>query len=141
LAEVKDELAVLGAYRQATSDGARVSFTFDGSDLWLVVTRQPGAGQLEVVVDGSPAAMVSLDAPDITFGAQVPVARGLPQGEHRVYITARFDAERGHAPIIDGFIVESRSTGWLRREVGAMAMVVSFAALGWLILSQRRHTR
>jgi hypothetical protein len=138
---VKDERAVLGAYRQATSDGARVSFTFDGSDLWLVVTRQPGAGQLEVVVDGSPAAMVSLDAPDITFGARVPVARGLPQGEHRVHITARLDAERGHGPIIDGFIVESRSTGWLRREVGAMAMVVSFAALGWLILSQRRHTR
>jgi hypothetical protein len=139
--KVKDERAVLGAYRQATTDGASISFTFDGSDLWLVVTRQPGAGQLEVTIDGSPPTMVLLDASDITFGARVLVARGLLQGEHHVRITARLDAEHGHGPVIDGFIVERRPTGWLRREVGAVAMVVSFAALGWLILSQRRHTR
>jgi hypothetical protein len=94
-----------------------------------------------MTVDGGPAAVISLDAPDITFGARVAVARGLPQGKHDVHIIARLDAERGHGPVIDGFIVESRPIRWLRREVGAVAMVVSFAALGWLILSQRRHTR
>lgn len=139
--KVKDERAVLGAYRQARADEAQVKFTFDGSALWLVVARWPDGGWLEVAVDGSPPVVVSQaehpmgDTPETTFGVRVPVIRGLPRGHHRVQITAR------HSPIIDGFIVEDRPTWWLRREIGAAAIASSLAALGWLILSQRRHTQ
>jgi hypothetical protein len=129
--ETKDERAVLGAYRQATTETAQASFTFDGSDLWLVVARRPGGGWLEVSVDAHPPLIVSQDSPETAFGVRVPIARGLRRGQHDVHITAY------QAPIIDGFIVQDRSIWWLRRAVGGVAVLVGLAALAWLILGRR----
>jgi hypothetical protein len=137
---IKDEAAVLGAYRQATTDGGVASFTFNGSALWLVVTRRPGAGKLEVKVDGHAPVEISLDAPQAMVGVRVPIARGLPQGQHQVQVTAHMtDDEPG--PVIDGFIVQSRPTGWVRRGVVAAAVVVGLGALAWLLAAQRRYDR
>jgi hypothetical protein len=72
-----------------------------------------------------------LESPEVAFGVRVPVAQALPPGEHRVQITA----QRGAA--IDGFIVQSRPTWWLRRGVGALAVVVGLAVLGWLFVARR----
>jgi len=128
---VKNERAVLGAYRQATTDGARVNFTFHGSDLWLVVVRGPGRGQLTVTVDDKPPLTLSLEATETAFGVRLPVARSLPRGEHRVEIVAQAGAT------IDGIVVRDRATWWMQRSVGAVAVAVGLAAGGWLVLSQR----
>jgi hypothetical protein len=168
---VSDERAVLGAYRRARTDGACASFIFNGSDLWLVVVREPGAGRLEVTIDGNAPVTVSLaeysrgdhavpdedevleggtvleggrmtgDASEAAFWVRVPVARSLPRGEHHVQIIARLDAEGEPGPAIDGFIVQSRPTWWLRRAVGALAVAASLASLGWLFFQQGRHSR
>ncbi len=133
--EMKDGRAVLGNYHQATHDGARADLTFNGSDLWLVVARSPGGGWLEVTVDGGPPVVVSQDSPETVFGIKVPVARRLRQGQHEVHINA------GQGAVIDGFVVQNRPIWGLRRAVGAAAMVVGLAALGWLTISQRRNER
>jgi hypothetical protein len=131
--QVKDERAVLGSYYQATADGAQADFTFEGSDLWLVVDSGAQAGHLQVAVDsGTPAPISLSQQAAAAFGAQVPVARGLPRGHHQVQITASKDS------IIDGFIVQDRPTWWLRRVVGAAAVGVSMAGLVWLMALQSR---
>lgn len=122
---VEDERGVLGAYYQAMADDTQATFTFDGSDLWLVVTKHPGGGELEVSVDGNPPLVVSQEAPQAEFEVRVPIVRGLPRGHHQVQITAWHDAT------LDGFIVQDRPTWWLDRGLGAMALGVCLAALGW----------
>lgn len=143
--QVKDERAVLGVYYQATMKGAQARFTFDGSDLWLVVARWPSGGRLEVRVDDGPPQMISQeehlrntkhlssDTSEIPFGLQVPVARGLAQGQHQVLITAQEGA------VIDGFFVQDRPIWLLKRAVGAIAVTAGLMALGWLYLSQRHE--
>jgi hypothetical protein len=130
--EIKDDHAILGAYRRATNDNAQASLTFNGSDLWLVVTRWPDGSWLEVTVDGDPPQVVLQDWPETTFGIRVPIARRLRRGQHDVHITAQ------HGAVIDGFVVQDRPTWLVQRAVGATAMVVSLVALGWLTLAKRR---
>lgn len=132
---VKDERAVLGNYRQATNDTALADLTFKGSDLWLVVARRPDGSWLEVAVDGGPPVVVSQDSPETAFGVKVPIARGLPKGQHEVHISA------GQGAVIDAFVVQDRPTWGLQRAVGVAAMVVGLAALGWLTTSRRRKKR
>jgi hypothetical protein len=131
--ELKDERAVLGSYHKATIDSAQARFTFDGSDLWLVTAHRPDGGWLEVTVDGGPPAVVPQDSAETVYGVKVPVVRNLRQGHHEVHITARKGA------VIDGFIVQDRPTWEIRRAVGAAAMVVGLAALGWLMILQQRN--
>jgi hypothetical protein len=97
---VPDERAVLGAYRRNEEAGARLSFAFHGTDLTLVVVKSETAGALQVVVDDRPPVEIELRSPMPEFGVQVPVARGLAGGEHRVRITAL-----GEGASLDGFIV------------------------------------
>jgi hypothetical protein len=129
--EVKDERAVLGAYYRATRDGAQASFTFNGSDLWLVAAHGPDGGHLEVSVDGGAPLAMSQAAPEPAFGVQVPVASGLPRGQHLVHISA------GQGAVVDGFVVQDRPAWPLRWAAGAGAMVVGVAALGWLVVLKR----
>jgi polysaccharide biosynthesis protein PslG len=98
-ASVADARATLGAY-QSGAAGASLAFTFDGSDLILVVF--PAAdGQLQVQVDGGAAARYELRAAHGEPAVQyLSVARGLPAGRHHVEITAI----AGRAGV-DGFIV------------------------------------
>jgi hypothetical protein len=133
--EAKDERAVLGAYRQATTGDAHASFTFDGSDLWLVIARWPNGGWLEVSVDGGPPLVVSEDSPETDFGVRVPIARGLPPRQHDVHITAHDGA------VIDGFIVKDRPIWWLKRVVGMGAVAVGLAALAWLMFQLPTYPR
>ena len=130
---VGDERAVLGAYQQATTENAQASFTFDGTDLWLVVAHRPNGGRLEVTVDGRPAQVVTQDMAETKFGVKVPIARGLPRGQHEVHITA------WHGPVIDGFIVADRRSWWLGRVLGASAVIASLAVLVWLTFSQKKE--
>jgi hypothetical protein len=54
-----------------------------------------------VVVDDRPPVEIELRSPMPEFGVQVPVARGLADGEHRVQIIAL-----GKGAAIDGFVVQ-----------------------------------
>jgi hypothetical protein len=131
---VKDGRAVLGAYQQATTGDAQASFTFDGTDLWLVVAHRPNGGWLEVTVDGGSAQVIGQDTAETNFGVKVPIARGLPQGQHEVHITA------WHSPVIDSFIVDDRRAWWLGSAMGASAVVASLAVLVWLTFAQKKET-
>jgi hypothetical protein len=74
---------------------------------------------------------VSQAAPEPAFGVQVPVASGLPRGQHLVHISA------GQGAVVDGFVVQDRPAWPLRWAAGAGAMVVGVAALGWLVVLKR----
>jgi hypothetical protein len=123
---VQDQRAVLGAYLRATADGAAASFTFDGSDLWLVMPGGAAGGVLEVSVDGGPPQALSASVGQAGHEIRLPVARSLPRGQHRVEIAARGGAA------IDGFVVHDRPGWWLRRAAGLAAILGSLLALGWL---------
>jgi len=130
---VADERAVLGSYRRALSDGAQASFTFNGSDLWLVAQRQPGSGRLAVSVDGVPPVTVGLQSAEPRFGERILLAGGLLPGQHRATLTARFDPSTQVGPAIDGFIVASGPGFWVRRGAGGLALLGGMGALLWLI--------
>ncbi len=135
---VADSQAVLGRYQQAQQDGARMSFTFNGTDLWLVSIRRPQSGNLIVQVDDQPAQPVGLAANQVVYGAEIPLAEDLPKGLHRVTITARQQADGDVGAAIDGFIVRRQPIGWLRKIIGVLALAGGLLALGWLFFSHRR---
>jgi hypothetical protein len=97
---VADGQAVLGAYRRSEEAGASLSFAFHGTELTLVVVKSEAAGALQVIVDDRPPVEVVLRSAAPEFGVQVPIVRGLADGEHRVQITAL-----GEGAALDGFIV------------------------------------
>jgi hypothetical protein len=131
--ELRDERAILGAYRQATNDNAQANLTFNGSELWLIVARRPDGGWLEVTVDGGSPQGMSLDSPETAFGVKVPIAKSLRRGQHEVHITAQRGA------VIDGFVVQDRPTWLVHRAVGAAAVILGLAALAWFVISPRRN--
>ena len=88
---VRDVVATQGAYRQATTPGATLRFTFEGASLTLV--PGPGAGEVEVSVDGGEPRRVSLAGKPVRL-----VGRGL----HAVTITAL-----SGAVTVDGLIVRA----------------------------------
>ena len=119
---VRDERAVLGAYRMAGGVGESLSVSFAGTELDLVVVTGPVAGQLDVfmengewrVEDGEcrmedgeePALRLDLRSDTSQFGVVKPVARGLDDGLHRVEIVHAPGAAGTAGPVgIDGFIV------------------------------------
>jgi len=97
---VADEQAVLGAYRQSEETVSGLSFAFHGTDLTLVVVKSQTAGALRVVVDDRPPVEIELRNSTLQLGVQVPVARGLADGEHQVQIMAL-----GEGAALDGIIV------------------------------------
>jgi len=101
--EVKDEEAVLGAYARAEGDGS-ISFSFKGTDFYIVVATGPDMGSLEIEVDGGEPIQVELSGEKERFGVLVPVALGLPYEVHTVKATAH--ASPGHPVIVDGFLVK-----------------------------------
>lgn len=108
---VRDERAVLGAYRMAEGVGESLSFSFVGSELDLVVVTGPEAGQLDVFVDSDstkePTLSLDLRSDTPQFGVIKPVARGLDNGLHRVEIVHAPGTAGAAGPVgIDGFIVK-----------------------------------
>lgn len=135
--EQRDQQAILGSYRQAMSEGATASFTFEGQNLWLVSIRRPGGGQLLVSIDNAPPQVVNLQAADATFGVRIPLARSLPSGRHHALLTAHLDAPNSAGPAIDGFVVVNRPLAWLQHVLGALTLPV--AVLAWLYFLRSRR--
>jgi hypothetical protein len=115
---VRDERAVLGAYRMAEGVGESLSFSFAGTELDLVVVTGPDAGQLDVFVDPleigdwrleiaeEPTLSLGLRSDTSQFGVIKPVVRGLDDGLHRVEIVHTPGTGGAAEPVgIDGFIV------------------------------------
>ena len=76
---VRDETATLGAYRQAAMPGATLRFTFEGASLTL--TPGPGAGEIEVSMDGKPPRRISLD------GQPVRLVQDWRKKRHEIALT------------------------------------------------------
>jgi len=75
----RESNAALGAYRRATAPGAALRFAFEGASLTL--SPGPGAGQIEVSVDGGASRPISLD------GRPAQLVRGWQQERHQVVLT------------------------------------------------------
>jgi len=128
-AQTSDPAAVLGAARTATSSGAHLNFTFDGTDLRLSTQRGPAAGHLAVTIDGSPATVYDLHASAAAQPAQLALAAGLPPGPHTIVIT-----NRSGANMVDGFIVR-------QVQPRTAAVLLVFGALllaAWLFIRTGR---
>jgi hypothetical protein len=111
-------------YRRATESGATVSFVYEGGGLTLV--PGPGAGEIEVRVDGDAPRHVSLN------GESVRLMGGLGRARHEVVLTA-VSGEVG----IDGFIVRPpwRPSLWL--VVGTICLLS--VGVGFTIRTARRR--
>jgi O-antigen ligase len=104
----------------AGSDGDRVTFRFDGPSIALTVRRGPYRAFLYAAVDGEPANALPQDAAGRAYVvlydkeptvATIPLATGLPSGEHTVEVVAEggqgqwalADWRVGTEPVRDGF--------------------------------------
>lgn len=101
---VRDEEAVLGAYALG-SEGAELSFHFEGTDLALVLRDARQIERLEIGIDAgrsSPRHLwnLSMRGP---HSMAITVARGLPDARHRAYIRVREGTVA-----LDGIIVWQR---------------------------------
>jgi hypothetical protein len=113
-----DDAATLGAYREATTSGAMLRFTYEGGSLTLV--PGPGAGEVEVRVDGGAPKRISIN------GEPVRLVGGLGRERHEVTLAA-VAGKVG----IDGFIVRGpwRPSLWLvLSTIGLLLVVTWFAA-------------
>jgi hypothetical protein len=132
---VTDQRAVLGAYRVSREPGASLRFTFQGTDLDLVVCRSEGGGRARVSVDGGPARVVDLRGPAFECGVEVPLAQGLSDSEHRV----EFVIEEGPVAL-DGLLVRRTCDPLLRRILGGLAAVQALVGFGYLVWVSRRSS-
>ena len=127
---IADPVTVLGRVRRAGQDGAGLSFTFDGSALWLVTQKGPGAGRLEVTVDGGPVQVFSLTGAGTENGIRLPLATNLPVAQHRVRIVAHMeDGQAG--PVVDGFVVRSRPAVAVLQALGLVVLVTGVGLAAW----------
>ena len=109
---VRDTAATLGAYRQATAPGAALRFTFEGASLTLV--PGPGAGEIEVGVDGGTPRRVALD------GRPVRLVRRWRHECHEVILTAVAGGVG-----VDGLIVQRpwRLSPWLVLVTAGLSLI------------------
>lgn len=142
----KDPRASLGGYYQSTTPGDAVSFTFHGTDLDLVARRGPDGGMLQVWVDDLPAShrqlprdaqgrpYADLYAPAEEWQALIPLAHGLPDGEHRVVLTVseRNVAAAGNRVVIDGLLVD-RKAGFPTLLLWLGAAIIALWAVAWRV--------
>jgi len=104
------DLALAG-YRRATENGATVSFAYEGAVLTLV--PGPGAGEIEVSVDGGTPRRIELsDEP-------VQLIGGLGRARHEVVLAA-VSGEVG----VDGFIVRQPWSPSLWLVVGTISLLI-----------------
>lgn len=95
---------------RASKAGARVTMTFDGSQVAIVAQRGPNGGRAEVIIDGQPAGTIDLYAPSKDVRRIVFLAN-VRRGEHvisvRVLGTGRA-ASSGSVVKLDAFLVLDR---------------------------------
>ncbi|MBU0705537.1 MAG: hypothetical protein KKC18_16940 [Chloroflexi bacterium] len=126
---VRDAEAVLGAYRRATAPGATLSLTYEGASLTLA--PGPGAGEVEVSVDGGVPTRFSLDGQPVRLarGAVLSLSKGWQSERHEVTLTA-VAGEVG----VDALVVSSPWRPSLRLVLGVVCL--SLVAL-WLLVARR----
>lgn len=100
--EGRDERAALGLYIKSTDYG-EIEFRVKGSALYLVVTKGPGMGSLEVEVDGK-VTKYSLKAAQEKWQELIPIFQEFSYREHNVRVKAY--ANPSQPVIIDGFLVK-----------------------------------
>jgi len=118
---VHDSTAALGAYRQAAAPGTTLRLAFEGASLTLV--PGPGAGEIEVSVDGREPRRISLN------GRPVRLTRGWQCRHHKIVLTAIMGEVS-----VDEFIVTLpwRPSPWL-----ILGAVASGLAVIWLLVLRR----
>jgi len=119
---VRDTGAVLGAYRQATVPGATLRFTFEGAALTL--SPGPGAGEIELSVDGGAPSRIVLD------GQPVRLVKGWQQKRYEVMLTA-VAGDVG----IDMFAVQRP---WRPTPVLALGVAALVVIAAWGLAYRRR---
>lgn len=125
-----DESASLGAYRVGFPEDT-LSFTFRGTDLSLVVVKDERSGILEAVVDGQKR-KYNLAGPQAQYQVELPIVKGLADGEHQVKITVVSDQVA-----IDGLLVRRTSIYLIRRSLGLLTVAALLAILGYLLWRPR----
>ena len=131
---VADGRAVQGAYRGGRQPGDSLRFTFQGTDLDLVVCKSEDGGRVRVSVDGEPVRVLDLRGRAFECGVEVPVAQGLSDGEHRVELVV--DGEGFVA--LDGLLVRRTYDHLLRRILGGLAVMQALVGFGYLLWVARR---
>lgn len=127
-----DESASLGAYRVGFPEDT-LSFTFRGTDLSFLVVRDERSGILEAVVEGQ-RREYDLSSLRTGYQVEVPIVRGLADGQHQVEITVVSDQVA-----IDGLLVRRTSTYLIRRSLGLFTVAALLAILGYLLWSRPRE--
>ena len=130
----------------AQKAGSTLSFVFKGSTLALAVAKSPQGGHLKVEIDESPLpanriarsasgeAVVDLHDSE-QQAAQVMIATGLANTEHKVTFTALGDGE----VVIDGIVVTSRQTT-TQQDVLAVGLIAGVLVALTLAFRSMRAT-
>jgi hypothetical protein len=123
-----DPAAELGSYSQGDGPESSLSFSFDGTDLWLRTGPDAG-GELSYVLDGKGEVARSYSA-----GEEILLAGGLARGRHSISVGA---GPGGLA--VDSLRVEARTpaASWLLIGGGAIVAVLALALVG-LSVARRR---
>ncbi|MBI1801057.1 MAG: O-antigen ligase family protein, partial [Chloroflexi bacterium] len=127
------------------NDPSPVVVTFRGTRLDLTVRRGPYRGYLWVTIDGAPANSLPRDEQGRSFvvlydplaqAAEVTLARGLSDGEHRAEISA--EGGWGQWPIASWTVARERDSlslpTWLGVGLGAVA-----GAITWRVSASARR--
>jgi hypothetical protein len=131
---VQDEQAVLGALRRSNEPGAALRLTFVGTELQLVVRQSSQGGTLGVSIDGQALPDVDLQSDRDAYGVWVPLARGLPDGQHQVELV--HGGQPGTQVDVDGLLVRRRPRPWPLAVAIFGVVVVGFAI--WFVAYRRR---
>jgi hypothetical protein len=121
---VEDEDAAVGRYARATEPGAVLRFTFEGGALTLV--PGPGAGEIELSVDGHSPRRISLD------GKPVRLVRDWRERRRQVTLSA-IAGQVG----VDQFIVRRPWRPSRRLVLGVVGAGVVLAWLSTCVLRRR----
>jgi hypothetical protein len=120
--DVLDPQAVLGAFRRSSAPGSTLRFTFVGTELELVVHTDAQGGTLRVSVDGGKPTFLILHSTKPTYGLHIPLAKGLPDGTHRVEMV--HVGEQGSRVDVDGLLVRRVQKDWTALAIGSGILVV-----------------
>jgi hypothetical protein len=130
-----DTQAILSTMNRTAATGSSLTFDFVGTDLDLVVHRDPQSGDIQVRIDGKSLKPISLRSERSEYALRLPLARRLPNGRHTVEIITT-NSSGSHVDI-DGLVVQVRAAPW---PLWGLACVLA-VALALIVCSRRRSTR
>lgn len=123
---IRDERAVLGAYRKGRGPNDILRFTFVGTDLDLITATGPTYGAVKVRLDDKKPVLYRLQRAGEAYGVRIRLASGLRNREHRVELIPA-----GEGPVaVDGLIVRRTWTYWWRcGGAGVLAVALMVGAM------------